>query len=206
MKFSLGIFLSVCVVLSALMCGQSEGFTFQVDAHKEECFIQQVKQQTSVGVRFQVTSGGFLDVDVKITGPDSIIIYAGERENEGKYSFVAHTTGPYTFCFSNKMSTLTPKVVSFQLNLGAENAAKNPATKENLTPLENSILQLADGLRAVQDEQNYMKLREQVHRDTSESNNSRVVWWTLFEAMWIVSIGVWQLYTLRRLFSTTGPV
>lgn len=54
--------------------------------------------------------GGFLDVDVMITDPEGKIVHQGNRETFGTYTFSATTPGRYTYCFSNKMSTMTPKV------------------------------------------------------------------------------------------------
>lgn len=65
-----------------------------------------------LGLVFEIAEGGFLDIDVKILDPAGNIIYQGERESSGKYTFAAHTEGKYSYCFSNKMSTMTPKVNS----------------------------------------------------------------------------------------------
>lgn len=52
-----------------------------------------------------------------MTAPDGSDIYRGERESSGKYVFAAPVDGVYTYCFGNKMSTLTPKTVVFSLDV-----------------------------------------------------------------------------------------
>ena len=42
----------------------------QVDAHAEECFFDKVTAGSKLGLMFQVAEGGFLDIDVRIEGPD----------------------------------------------------------------------------------------------------------------------------------------
>lgn len=71
-----------------------------------------------LGLTFEISEGGFLDIDVRIVGPDGKVIYQGERETSGKYTFAAHLPGKYTYCFSNQMSTMTPKVVMFDMEVG----------------------------------------------------------------------------------------
>ena len=76
-----------------------------MDAHAEECFFDKVKMGTKMGLMFEVAEGGFLDIDVRIEGPDGKVVHQGERESNGKYTFAAHMDGVYKYCFSNQVSS-----------------------------------------------------------------------------------------------------
>lgn len=80
---------------------------------------------------------------MRIIGPDGNVIYTGERETSGKYTFSAHTAGVYTYCFSNKMSTMTPKVVMFNMAIGEAPKADAQADGEHTNKLEDMIRELS---------------------------------------------------------------
>lgn len=45
-----------------------DSYYVAIDAHAEECFHERVVSGTKMGLMFEVVEGGFLDIDVKITG------------------------------------------------------------------------------------------------------------------------------------------
>ncbi|XP_029665099.1 transmembrane emp24 domain-containing protein 2-like [Formica exsecta] len=178
-----------------------------VDAHAEECFFDKVDFGTKMGLTFEIAEGGFLDIDVKIVGPDARIIYQGERESSGKYTFAAHTAGVYTYCFSNQKSTMTPKVVMFNMDID-ENRKQNDENAvgegqegdTNHGKLDDMIKDLSISLWGVKNEQEYMQVRDRNHRAINESTNFRVVVWAFFEAMVLVCVTVGQIFYLKRFF------
>lgn len=71
------------------------------------------------------------------------------------------------------------------------------AKREHLSALELEVRRLNDKVRDVIKEQTYMRDRESNFRDTSESSNSRVMWWSLFQMAVLVVAGVWQVLYLK---------
>ncbi|XP_035734602.1 transmembrane emp24 domain-containing protein 2-like [Vespa mandarinia] len=190
-----------------------KAYFITVDAHAEECFFNRVELGTKMGLTFEIAEGGFLDIDVKIVGPDGKIIYQGEQERSGKFTFAAHTTGAYTYCFSNEKSTMTPKVVMFNMDVGEnpkqeEGAGGGGAEGEtnNHGKLDDMIKELSTSLWGVKNEQEYMQVRDRTHRAISESTNFRVIIWSSFEALVLLFMTFGQIYYLKRFFEVRRVV
>ena len=59
---------------------------------------------------------------------------------------------------------------------------------------------------AVKHEQDYMNVRDKIHRVINESTNSRVVMWLFFEALVLVAMTLGQVYYLKRFFEVRRVV
>ncbi|XP_026740524.1 transmembrane emp24 domain-containing protein 2 [Trichoplusia ni] len=199
---------SFAILFAASLLNTAHSYTITVDAHAEECFFENVEADTKMGLTFEIAEGGFLDIDVTITGPDGAVIYKGERESSGMYTFSAPTAGRYTYCFSNKMSTMTPKVVMFNLEVGAAPQAQtgNKEEEVNHNKLEDMIKELGTTLKTVKHDQEYMQVRDRIHRAINESTNSRVVMWSIFEASVLLVMTLGQVYYLKRFFEVQRVV
>ena len=134
----------------------------------------------------------------QILGPDNRVIYSGERESNGKYTFAAHMDGVYKYCFSNEMSSMTPKNVMFSMDVG--DAPKDHLQGDDQSKLEEMVGELSQGLAVIKHEQEYMEVRERIHRMINDNTNSRVVWWSVFEAFLLIAMTFGQIYYLKRFF------
>ncbi|XP_050521242.1 transmembrane emp24 domain-containing protein 2-like [Daktulosphaira vitifoliae] len=190
-----------------------QGFCYflTVDAHAEECFFDKVEIGTKLGLMYEISEGGFLDIDVKILDPDNEIIYEGLRESSGKFAFAAAKKGAYTYCFSNQMSTMTPKVVLFNMEITEpqkelENESKPGEEDGEHKKLETMLRNLGAALTSVKHEQEYMNVRDKNHRAINESTNKRVVMWSFFESFVLLSMTIGQVYYLKRFFEVRRVV
>lgn len=204
------VLLVACLLLVSMK--SALGYYVVVDAHADECFFEKLTSGTKLLLTFEVIEGGFLDIDVTITGPDQKEIYRGDRESSGKTTFSAHMDGTYTMCFSNKMSTMTPKMVMFTLDTGdtPKLDASTGAAGENVTlhhnKLEELVAELSASLTNVKHEQEFMEVRERIHRAINENTNSRVVMWSCFEAFILLAMAFGQVYYLKRFFEVRRVV
>lgn len=221
-KFLLGVVLTCALMLCSLV--QSDGISnaattttaanlvshaaavaIRLAAHREECAYEEVASTgTKVYVHFLVTSGGAMDVDVTIYTPDNQIVWQAERSKESRVLFKARVAGTYRFCFSNKMSTITAKVVAFNILVG--DPADVTSKTHQVDPMERSLVRISQGLQEIKNEQNYLRTRERIHRDTTESTNTRVLLMSVGEIAVIVLLGIGHVWYLRRLFESRRAV
>lgn len=64
---------------------------------------------------------------------------------------------------------------------------------------------LSNLLSQVKDEQSYIVVRERTHRNTAESTNARVKWWSIFQLGVLIGEGIFQVWWLKRFFEVSSP-
>ena len=76
-----------------------------------------------------------------------------------------------------------------------------------LTPLllSPTVRQMSELLAQVKDEQGYIVVRERTHRNTAESTNARVKWWSIFQMCVVIAEGIFQVWWLKRFFEVKDP-
>ncbi|KAG9301518.1 hypothetical protein G9A89_008370 [Geosiphon pyriformis] len=176
--------------------------TINLVPYGKECFFEELHKDDKITITFQVGDGGNMDIDFWITDPADHVLETAARQSTGTYSLQAELEGRYTYCFSNQFSTVTEKIISFNVH----GVVYSVDDGSHTDPLEKEIRELADGLAAIRDEQEYIVIRERVHRDTAESTNDRVKWWSLFQFIVLVSVCFWQVFYLKRFFEVKRVV
>ena len=165
------------------------------------------RNMTDTFARTQVQSGGSFDVDYSVIGPADKPILSGEKERQGDYVFTAQSTGSYSFCFSNTMSTFADKYVDFEITSEA-----NPGTSSSLLPqksgapaeqhdqLEDLVFKVSGQLSTVNRMQKYFRTRENRNFSTVRSTEKRIFQFSLIEVMMMVGMAVLQVLVVRFFF------
>jgi len=65
---------------------------------------------------------------------------------------------------------------------------------------------MSELVNQVKDEQTYIIVRERTHRNTAESTNGRVKWWSIFQLLVLVANGGFQVWWLKRFFEVKRVV
>lgn len=98
-------------------------------------------------------SGGSFDIDYEVRDPSNKVILDGQQERQGDFVLTANVAGEYAFCFENDMSTLTEKLVDFDIMVESEPRREAPAQagqiSEHTSALEESIFRLTGMLNSI---------------------------------------------------------
>lgn len=74
------------------------------------------------------------------------------------------------------------------------------AKKEHLSSLEVEIRRLNNKAKDIMSQQAYQREREISFRDTAESTNARVQWWSIGQTVIMIASATWQVLHLKDYF------
>jgi len=185
---------------------------FQVEPKTSDCFYLDLNPGQAIKILFFITRGGLLDIDLRISGPNNEQIYSGIQFEQSQFEFVSRFQGAHSICWNNEMSRFTAKVVEFEIEIDGKKTGDQKSigseilTPGVLTPVEDSVKRIAASLESIQEDQKHLRAREQTHRDTAESTNGRVLWYSIIESVVLVGISLGQVYYLRKFFEVKRVV
>ncbi|KAG8981779.1 hypothetical protein FRB95_012148 [Tulasnella sp. JGI-2019a] len=207
--FASGLWLT-CLALGALLPQvHATALTTAVHANQRLCFHADAdKAGEKIGFYFAVQSGGTFEIDFEVTSPVGKVVLAGQKEKQGDYIFTANQPGEYSFCFENDMTTLTEKLVDFDIMVESEPRREAPAKQgqiaEKTSALEESIYKLKNQLTGIQRTQKYFHTRESRGMSIVKETASRMFWYGVLESAAIIGMAVFQVYIVQMFFTSTG--
>ncbi|KDQ20700.1 hypothetical protein BOTBODRAFT_26718 [Botryobasidium botryosum FD-172 SS1] len=166
----------------------------EIQPNRKECFFEDLHVNDKMTVTYQVGGEGPLHIHFYMTDPADIHLTNTLSEYTGTHSITAEKDGRYTYCFSNEAGAYL-KQLSF--NVHGVIYVEDDGT---VAPIEREIRELSAALQSVKDEQEYIVVRERIHRNTVESTNDRVKWWSIVQAVMLFAVCGWQIYYLKSFF------
>lgn len=173
----------------------------------KECFYETLKTQDELSVSFQVgdrdrDATEQLHCDFWVQSPSGKVLHSLTDATHGSINIKAEEPGKHVYCFSNEDSNMKTKDVSFNVH-GVIYVDVNDNSDNNL---DASIRKLLELVYDVKNEQNYIVVRERTHRNTAESTNSRVKYWSTIQLIVVVLNSLFQVFYLKRFFEVKSAI
>lgn len=217
----MGLF-STCVFVCAIIasvCGVEKEITVYVDAGKQDCFYQEVKQGQVIDIEYQVIDGGHAELIItfQLIDPTGRILNADFKKSSNYHRTTAQMDGAYRFCFDNTFSSFTSKTVFFELVVESENSEEEEEdTYEGMRPEEvyeltvQEIQEIIGRVKAhvtkVRHLQDIIKSTEARDRNLAEANYNYVNTYGLCQIAVMMTVGFMQVIMVRSLFDDKSKV
>ncbi|ETW07128.1 hypothetical protein H310_01760 [Aphanomyces invadans] len=198
---------AVLLVLCMLI-GSVQGVQFDIPTRVEKCLSDEVAQDSFVLIQYDVLGNaqGRTGVSVMIQDPlgkyikedSDVDVSSGDLH---KFSFNAGTAGSFSTCFFNSNEYNVRVSLDFKHGVEAKDYSEI-AKREHLMPVEKELRKLEDTVDEIHREMLYMREREAAMRDTNESTNARVLWFSSFSIFVLLAMGLWQVIYLKKFFKS----
>ena len=214
---------SACLLLCALatlVCLPSTSAVwFNLQEGRQRCFLEEIPANTLVTGTYKSMDHALLTgfnqqsgydpnalrnaISILVTDKNNGQVISHETSPEGKFQFTSIVDGEHKVCLNTLLNTQMNRQFRFSLNLEMGDRAidySEIAKSEHLSAIELEIRRLIDRVGKVRQETDYQRSREEAFRNTSESTNSRVVWYNVLIGLGIILAGVAQSVLLKSFF------
>lgn len=197
------------VVLFCALLTTTSTISFTLPAEGVRCIKEEAHKDLLVVGEFEISNiPASHIVDIKVTDTKEQTLFSKEEAGTGKFAFTLDDYDMFSICFSGRKqdgskSRSSKEEINVKLNVkrGVEAKSYSDLAKaEKLKPMELELKKLEDLAEAIVSDFAYMKSREKLMRDTNESTNSRVLWFSIFSMAVLLGLALWQVFYLKRFF------
>ncbi|KNE64819.1 hypothetical protein AMAG_10154 [Allomyces macrogynus ATCC 38327] len=178
----------------------------------QRCLSMYIGRNVFVRGEYEIGPGEHQQIDVHVSDAGMHQNQYYKRQNaatgKGKFAFTTQDHAEVSVCFTNTLTdgfqpspTLT-RNIALTLDTGAEAVSDDAFDDKtnHLLPVEIEMRRLESVMEEIVDEMEYLKAREARMRDTNESTNSRVMWFSFISIATLLIVGAWQIFYLRKFF------
>lgn len=196
------------VVLSIFLFTITNAHNVLLPPYGRRCFFEELNKGDELAISYQFGDRNpehntQLTGDFIVLGPERNEILKTQRDmSHGEISMNVPYKGKYQYCFVNEDSGINTKDVTFNIH-GVVYIDPNDSSANTL---DGAVRSLNNLIHSVKAEQGYIVIRERTHRNTAESTNDRVKWWSVFQVIVVIANSLFQIYYLKRFFEVTSFV
>lgn len=198
-------FTAVVVVVISVFVVNVDGIMWKLQPNVQKCLKEELQSNVLVTGDYEVQDAPGQKVDYVVRDSKGHILSQKEDISRGKFSFVTENYDTFEICFISRVPPQQRGIaqeVSLITKRGVE--AKNYegplGEAAKLKPLEVELKRLEDLSDAIVQDFSQMRRREEEMRDTNESTNSRVLYFSIFSMCCLLGLATWQVLYLRRFF------
>ncbi|KPJ10087.1 Transmembrane emp24 domain-containing protein bai [Papilio machaon] len=217
------------VLLLSIFWHGCQGIMWSLAPNTQKCLKEELHANVLVAGEYEVGEASGQRVDYIVRDSKGHILSQKDSIAKGKFTFVTETYDTFEVCFISKVPPERRGVsqevflnikVGFEaknyegvkrrgisqevfLNIKVGFEAKNYegiGEAAKLKPMELELKRLEDLSEAIVQDFTLMRKREEEMRDTNESTNNRVLFFSIFSMVCLLGLATWQVLYLRRYF------
>ncbi|KAF9086460.1 vesicle coat component [Mortierella sp. GBA35] len=175
------------------------------------CVSHYVDEETQVVVKVKVGNGPHQKVSVEVTDDSAHQGQLWKKDNLAedlqRGVFLNKEAGYVFACFTNTLTSgykadpRYTRVVDVDFEIGSETFDwVKFAETEKLKPMEVELRKLEDLVKDVIEDMEHLQRREERMRNTNESTNARVQWFSTMTMVVLIALGAYQIFYLKQFF------
>uniref|UniRef100_A0A8C4P9T0 Transmembrane emp24 domain-containing protein 11-like n=1 Tax=Dromaius novaehollandiae TaxID=8790 RepID=A0A8C4P9T0_DRONO len=196
----------------------SPALYFHSGEREEKCIIEDVPSDTLVigrylsllydDLKYQnfLESAPGLGMFVTVTTPSAEVLLRKLYGPQATFSFTSYISGEHVICLQSNSTRLvafggSKLRIHLDIRVGEHFLDEAVAqAKDKVNEVNFRLGHLIEQIHHISKEQNYEREREESFRKTSEQTNSNILWWAIVQTLILISIGLWQIKSLKDFF------
>jgi len=189
-----------------LMAASSHGLMFHLEPNSRKCLKEEIHKGVLVTGDYDISAQPDQVVDLMVIDTKGQHLVNRENTDKGKFAFTTDDYDVFEVCFMSRVPANRRgqrHEVLLNLKHGVEaKSYEGLGDAAKLKPLEVELKRLEDLSESIVQDFAHMRQREEEMRDTNESTNSRVLYFSIFSMLCLLGLATWQVLYLRKYFKS----
>ncbi|XP_076030087.1 transmembrane emp24 domain-containing protein bai [Oratosquilla oratoria] len=187
-----------------LMVVGTEAVMFHLQPNTQKCLREEIHKDVLVSGEYEIQDAPGQKIDLQVTDSKGHVLYSKEDADSGKFAFNTEDYDVFEICFISRVPP-TQRGIQQEVSLVTKHGVEAKSYEAlgeaaKLKPLEIELKRLEDLSENIVQDFAFMRQREEEMRDTNESTNTRVLYFSLFSLICLISLATWQVLYLRKFF------